>query len=84
MIETVGDLFDAVGGNAAVRRELNLASASHTNEMRKRNSFPSAYWLEFVAFARRAGRSDITLRLLAQIAANRARRPVPSELGEAA
>lgn len=43
-IDSVSSLIEALGGNAALARKLNLKHASNVSEMKRRGSIPVELW----------------------------------------
>lgn len=67
-METVSDIFDEFGGNAAVGRIL-CVNPSTASEMKRRESIPVEYWPALVDEAKRIGKPEISLEKLAIIMA---------------
>jgi hypothetical protein len=67
-MNTISDIFDVFGGNAAVARILGVG-ASTASEMKRRESIPVEYWPALVDEAKKAGRDDVTLESIAIVMA---------------
>jgi hypothetical protein len=67
----------ALGGTGAVASALEQ-SDSTVSGWRTRG-IPAGHWAAVVALATECGRSDITLEVLAELAARRLKEPVPDE-----
>jgi hypothetical protein len=67
-MNTVHDVFNALGGNAAVARALGVIPST-ASEMKRRESIPVEYWPKLVEHARNVGKEEITLERLAIILA---------------
>lgn len=67
-MNTISDIFDVFGGNAAVARILGVG-ASTASEMKRRESIPVEYWPALVDEARKIGREDFTLERIAIVMA---------------
>jgi hypothetical protein len=67
-MNTVSDIFDVFGGNAAVARILGVG-ASTASEMKRRESVPVEYWPALVDEAKKIGRDDVTLETIAIVMA---------------
>lgn len=74
-METVTDVFDALGGPAAVSRALSVGSST-ASEMKRRGAIPAEYWVALVRAAQESGRVNLTYETLALIHA-RAKGRVP-------
>jgi hypothetical protein len=72
-MHTVSDIFDVLGGNAAVGRILGV-NPSTASEMKRRESIPVEYWPALVAEADRMGRTEVTLESMALVMADAALR----------
>lgn len=80
-MDTVSDIFDALGGPAALARALGV-NPSTASEMKRRGAIPSEYWVQLVEHARTAGREDIDYEAIARIHA-KAKGRLPPTLAEA-
>lgn len=58
-MNTVAQIIDGLGGNAAVARRLGLG-ASTVSEMKRRNSIPVKYWHGVMAIAQQIGAPPLT------------------------
>jgi len=82
-MRSVPDIFDALGGPAAVSRLISV-NGSTASEMKRRESIPPEYWAALVEAAKAAGRDDITYESLALIHAQaKGRLPGHLSLAEA-
>lgn len=70
-IDSVRELIDALGGNAAVSRALAL-KPSTVGEMKRRGSIPVSYWPGLIELARRVGLGRVNSDLLVQLHTARA------------
>lgn len=68
----IHDIFDVLGGPAAVARELRI-KPSTASEMKRRGSIPAEYWAELAAIAERRRHPEINADLLAALHARRSR-----------
>lgn len=68
----IHDIFDVLGGPAAVARELRI-KPSTASEMKRRGSIPAEYWAELAAIAERRRHPEINTDLLAALHARRSR-----------
>lgn len=67
-MDTINDIFDVFGGNAAVARVLGVG-ASTASEMKRRESIPVEHWPALVDEAKKIGRDDLTLECMAIVMA---------------
>ncbi|MDQ0320011.1 hypothetical protein QO002_002149 [Pararhizobium capsulatum DSM 1112] len=67
-MNTVSDIFDVFGGNAAVARILGVG-ASTASEMKRRESIPVEYWPALVDEAKKIDREDVSLERIAIVMA---------------
>jgi hypothetical protein len=82
-METIAELFDAMGGPSAVARVLDVRPST-ASEMKRRRSIPPEYWLALVAEAARNGVKGVTTDALARIhARERGRLPAETVAAEA-
>ncbi len=65
-METVADIFAALGGTSAVARLLGV-NQSTASEMKRRGSIPNEYWVLLVSRASEHGVDTVTYELLAKI-----------------
>lgn len=63
-MQSVSDIFEDLGGPAAVSRMLDV-NPSTASEMKRRGSIPPEYWPRLVSEAGRAGLESITYENLA-------------------
>ena len=68
----IHDIFDVLGGPAAVARELRI-KPSTASEMKRRGSIPAEYWAELAAIAERRRHPEINADLLAALHARHSR-----------
>lgn len=68
----IHDIFDALGGPAAIARELRI-KPSTASEMKRRGSIPAEYWAELTAIAERRRHPEINADLLAALHARQSR-----------
>lgn len=69
-MQTVSQIFDAVGGPSAVARLLGVGNST-ASEMKRRGSIPVDYWPTLVAAARERGIEGLTYESLALMHAKR-------------
>jgi hypothetical protein len=69
-VETVGELFDIVGGTTSVARQLGVGPST-ASEIKRRGRIPSEYWREIIAAARKSGHPEITADLLVDLHARK-------------
>ncbi|MGO4171591.1 carph-isopro domain-containing protein [Bosea sp. TAF32] len=83
-MRTVADVFDALGGPAAVSRVLSVGGST-ASEMKRRGAIPPEYWVMLVDAAQQVGRPDVTYEALAFIHARaKGRLPDSDEAREVA
>lgn len=82
-MKTVSDIFEALGGNAAVGRALGV-NPSTASEMKRRESIPVEYWPLLVEAAKMKDRQDINFESLALIMAEAGLRRREERSGAAA
>ncbi|MEE7460643.1 hypothetical protein MFUR16E_04515 [Methylobacterium fujisawaense] len=63
-IQSVMDLFEALGGTSAVARLLGVGQST-ASEMKRRGSIPSEYWVGLVQKAHEAQIVGVTYEVLA-------------------
>lgn len=74
----IHDIFDALGGPAAIARELRI-KPSTASEMKRRGSIPAEYWAELAAIAERRRHPEINADLLAALHARPSRAELAAE-----
>jgi len=78
MMQTFADIIVAFGGYARVAEALGVPAGT-VSSWKSRDGIPPQHWAKLVASASDRGIADVTLELLASIAA----RPTNSSLAEA-
>jgi hypothetical protein len=69
-METFADIIDTLGGSAAVARGIGLLPGT-VRQMRRRGRIPPEYWPSLVDFAASRGVVNVTLIVLADLAARK-------------
>ncbi|WP_373325086.1 carph-isopro domain-containing protein [Methylobacterium organophilum] len=82
-METVADIFAALGGPSAVARTLGVRQST-ASEMKRRNSIPPEYWVRLVGAAQAKGIDDLSFERLAIVHAEARSKASASTAPEAA
>jgi hypothetical protein len=69
-MRTFADIIDALGGSASVAHGIGLMPGT-VRQMRRRGRIPPEYWPALVDFALARGVMDVTLTVLASLAARK-------------
>lgn len=80
-MNTINDIFDVFGGNAAVARILSVGPST-ASEMKRRESIPVEYWPALVDEAKRMGRDDLSLERIAIVMAEAGARRRSAKMAE--
>lgn len=68
---TWGSVIDAAGGTKAVAEGLDESTSTVSGWRSRPGGIPGKHWAGIVRLAHEAGRSEITLEVLAEVAARR-------------
>ncbi|OAH18023.1 hypothetical protein AX289_29965 [Methylorubrum populi] len=76
-METVADIFAALGGPSAVARILGVRQST-ASEMKRRNSIPPEYWVRLVGAAQAQGVDGLSFERLAIVHAEARSKATPA------
>ena len=77
-ILTWGSIIDALGGTGAAAEALDEAASTVSGWRTRPRGIPAEHWSAIVRIAAERGRAEITLEVLAELAARRVE--IPAEL----